>query len=366
MVDVNEERRLKTKLLNGGKDSIDMHKLDSVGASEADKETAVRISSSGGGSRKKVRRERINSQLSNDDEAEGRSCSSSEAHTLRLLIASSKRWIVGLISLCLVLSLVLLVVAVRFNMCSISSSPAQQQQQQLSTPIYKGDRFAHDFDTFHSTQQPSHTESKALHALTSIAIPAARSVVPMAATFPSTGISWNHSRLPLELRPLHYDITLRIDVNARKFTGNCSILLSCSQATRLLVVHADADLAFESPKYLPTIVTAIRGDHGRTSWTSIRVKRTTYNEFFQYMIVELGETLLPDRNYTVTFTNFSSPITSSLKGLYLSTYTSKNVTKSLVVSQLQPLDARRIFPSFDEPNLKARFSITIEHQKGSF
>jgi aminopeptidase N len=39
-------------------------------------------------------------------------------------------------------------------------------------------------------------------------------------------------------------------------------------------------------------------------------------------------------------------------------------SRTFIVSQLQPLDARKVFPSFDEPNLKARFSISIEHQNG--
>jgi aminopeptidase N len=38
--------------------------------------------------------------------------------------------------------------------------------------------------------------------------------------------------------------------------------------------------------------------------------------------------------------------------------------RTLVISQLQPLDARKVFPGFDEPNLKAKFLITIECHQG--
>jgi len=34
------------------------------------------------------------------------------------------------------------------------------------------------------------------------------------------------------------------------------------------------------------------------------------------------------------------------------------------VSQLQSVDARRVFPCFDEPDLKANFSVTITHNAG--
>ena len=36
----------------------------------------------------------------------------------------------------------------------------------------------------------------------------------------------------------------------------------------------------------------------------------------------------------------------------------------LATSQLQSIDARRVFPCFDEPDLKARFAVSIIHQQG--
>ena len=36
----------------------------------------------------------------------------------------------------------------------------------------------------------------------------------------------------------------------------------------------------------------------------------------------------------------------------------------LAASQLQSIDARKVFPCFDEPDLKANFSVSIEHKEG--
>lgn len=38
----------------------------------------------------------------------------------------------------------------------------------------------------------------------------------------------------------------------------------------------------------------------------------------------------------------------------------------LVASQMQPTEARKAFPSFDEPAIKAKFKITIIHDKNYF
>ena len=177
--------------------------------------------------------------------------------------------------------------------------------------------------------------------------------------------SWNNSRLPENLKPFYYKIDLRINVEKRKFIGSCSIKFRCLEKISFLVLHSEENIKFNKVNYLPKIY---EGSSDLKLGRLLNLKNMTYNSFFNYIIIELDDTefFRKKRNYTVVFENYFSDIKNDLKGIYYGTYNSKNVTKTFIASQLQPLDARKIFPSFDEPNLKAQFSINIEHQNGNF
>jgi aminopeptidase N len=52
-------------------------------------------------------------------------------------------------------------------------------------------------------------------------------------------------------------------------------------------------------------------------------------------------------------------------GFYLSSYvrSTDKVRRYLVASQMEPISARRALPCFDEPALKATYTITVEHEQ---
>jgi len=138
---------------------------------------------------------------------------------------------------------------------------------------------------------------------------------------------WNSSRLPLNLKPYHYIISLKIDVYNKKFTGNCTIFFKCKEKTSLLVVHSDSNLIFESIHYLPVIHETDPVNLNVTT-RRLHVKSMETNLFFNYLIIELNsnETFKKTHQYSVKFENFYSEITNNLKGLYISNYNTNNGT----------------------------------------
>ena len=174
---------------------------------------------------------------------------------------------------------------------------------------------------------------------------------------------WNNFQLPSFFKPSYYTLDLRIDVDLKQFVGNCSIIFKCFQDNTFLVLHADPNLKLTGENKFPVINQIDEFSHNTTG--QLTVDKIEINEFYSYIILVLkkGHTFKKDLSYSVNFVNYHSEITNNLKGIYYSTYMSNDEKKTLVVSQLQPLDARAVFPSFDEPSLKARFRISITHRK---
>ena len=56
---------------------------------------------------------------------------------------------------------------------------------------------------------------------------------------------------------------------------------------------------------------------------------------------------------------FRANLTNNLAGLYYSTYQDARGSHRIATTQFEPTDARRAFPCFDEPAMKANFSIAI-------
>ncbi|XP_035901975.1 aminopeptidase N [Anopheles stephensi] len=78
----------------------------------------------------------------------------------------------------------------------------------------------------------------------------------------------------------------------------------------------------------------------------------------QFYVLVLKTTLRQGDQYRVRIT-YEGVLNDYLQGFYRSSYTANNETRWIATTQFQPTDARRAFPCFDEPALKARFNISI-------
>lgn len=80
----------------------------------------------------------------------------------------------------------------------------------------------------------------------------------------------------------------------------------------------------------------------------------------EQLIINLEQPLRAAQVYRI-YIEFVAPISDQvLYGLYLSNYTASNgETRYMAVTDLEATDARRVFPCFDEPDLKATFDVYI-------
>ncbi|KAE9468011.1 hypothetical protein C3L33_00153, partial [Rhododendron williamsianum] len=62
----------------------------------------------------------------------------------------------------------------------------------------------------------------------------------------------------------------------------------------------------------------------------------------------------------VLWISFSGVLNEHMRGFYKGTYMDGGVKKNMAVTQFEAVDARRCFPCWDEPALKATFKITME------
>nr|XP_046263496.1 aminopeptidase Ey-like isoform X2 [Scatophagus argus] len=171
---------------------------------------------------------------------------------------------------------------------------------------------------------------------------------------------WDHYRLPDSLVPVSYNVTLwpRLEPNADGlyiFTGNSAVVFRCMKETDLIIIHSNK-----------LNLTTYNGYHaqlkGLDGAPAPDLKSTWLEIPTQYLVVQLTSPLQADSMYELS-TDFVGELADDLGGFYRSEYMEDGVKKVLATTQMQPTDARKAFPCFDEPAMKAIFHITLIHSR---
>ncbi|KAK3776842.1 hypothetical protein RRG08_024616 [Elysia crispata] len=161
-------------------------------------------------------------------------------------------------------------------------------------------------------------------------------------------------RLPDHLTPIHYDVEIQpfmYSDNPKDFTykGKVKMLIHCNQAAANITLHTDL-ITVDSSSI------SIQGEiPSATDPTYVSLDR---DEPRQFLILNLSDDLKVGTRYVLEMT-YSAPMPSDMRGIYYSKYFSGGQTKYMMATQFGPTDARRAFPCFDEPALKATFNITL-------
>ena len=150
-------------------------------------------------------------------------------------------------------------------------------------------------------------------------------------------------RLPKTVLPQHYSLTLTPDLQAATFTGSEVIDVALTQPASTITLNAH-DLTFKSVK-----IDAAGKDQTASVSLDKEKEQATFTVPSQ---MPAGKAII--------HIDYTGILNDQLRGFYLS----KTARRNYAVTQFESTDARRAFPSFDEPAFKATFDVTLIVDKG--
>ena len=146
-------------------------------------------------------------------------------------------------------------------------------------------------------------------------------------------------RLSRLLLPRTYDLHVTIDPRRDTFRGELEIELSVEDVVSAIELHA-VDLEIRRAEVVDS-----RGP--------VEVSRPTADEKRETLTFAPARSLQPGEARLRL--EYEGPLRTDLRGLYLA----RSGRRRYAATQLEATDARRFFPCFDEPDMKARFRIRV-------
>ncbi|HEX5110385.1 MAG TPA: M1 family metallopeptidase [Vicinamibacterales bacterium] len=154
-----------------------------------------------------------------------------------------------------------------------------------------------------------------------------------------TAVPAGAQRLPDLVRPEHYSLWFAPDLNAETFRGKATIRVVLGSPADVITLNA-VDITFGQV----SIAAAGRTQTGRVS----------VNPAAQTATITVPESI-PAGQATIEIV-YTGILNDKLRGFYIS----RAHGRKYALTQMEATDARRAFPSFDEPSYKATFGIALQ------
>jgi aminopeptidase N len=147
-------------------------------------------------------------------------------------------------------------------------------------------------------------------------------------------------KLPKTVIPVHYAIELTPDLQKLTLAGTESVDIEVREPTAKVTLNA-VNMALASA--------GVDDDAQRAEVSLDAATETATLSFAQPLAAGAHRLRIA----------FSAKINSFGRGLFYTDYPTAQGTRRMISSQLEPADARRIFPCWDEPAFKATFALTV-------
>ncbi|XP_058451011.1 aminopeptidase N-like [Malaya genurostris] len=154
-------------------------------------------------------------------------------------------------------------------------------------------------------------------------------------------------RLPNNTSPIGYDLTLTVDLDRLIFSGKVNISLVAATQSKVIALNV---------RELDISKVSLNDSNGQ----SIGVPTWVMQNDSEIARFNLDSYLDIGRTYQMVI-EFAGNITDDLKGLYKSSFYRGTEERFIATTFNAAAYARKIFPCYDEPHLKAKFKFRINH-----
>lgn len=156
--------------------------------------------------------------------------------------------------------------------------------------------------------------------------------------------------LPTNVTPIHYDLQFEPNFQNFTFIGSTSIQLKVNNSSVDTISLNTFELEYESVKL-----------NGKIDATGIDIDADKQVANFSFPKGTVAS-LATNEDVMITLDiKFKGILNDQMAGFYRAKYVDpkSGETKYMATTQFEATDARRAFPCFDEPNLKATYSVTL-------